>query len=279
MKSSKSKIKTDLQAALNSLEEVGKSDYFIPREGKNIIRILPWKHVFFFKATLHYGFQRREKGGGERAYPCLLMFGDKNCPVCDFREKLVNSDDPKKVSLAQRLRPVTKFYCNVLDRDKLNEGVKIYGFSMKMMRAIKGYLEDDDYGDITDPEEGRDIIIVREGTTFTKTSYEIRVKAKPSPIGYEGWEEELHDLEKEVVQKVAKKFLEKKMDELKKMLSGKPTKERVPEEEEEEDDEFEDEEEQDEELEESDEEDEVESDEEEEDDDEQSSKKKKVMRR
>ncbi|MCL6542077.1 MAG: hypothetical protein K6T87_16090 [Roseiflexus sp.] len=220
----KSVPRTNLDEVLRGLDEVGRNDFFTPKEGKNVIRILPWKSVFYFKAVLHYGFQRisGDQKLGERAYPCLSMF-NTDCPVCSFIEKIFTSGKEKLIPIAQRLKPVTKFYCNILDRDRMREGVKIYGFSSKMMRTIKGYLEDEDYGDITDPEEGRDLILIREGTGFTRTSYEIRVKPKPTPIDYENWEEELHELDKEVVQPVTKKFLEGKIEELKATI-GKSTK-------------------------------------------------------
>ena len=218
------KPRTDLDKSREALDEVGKGLFLIPKEGKNTLRIVPWKDVFFFKAILHYGFKR---AGGTRdmAYPCLLMFGKKSCPICDYHESLSKSGSENKQKLASRIRGVTKYYVNILDRDRVSEGIKIYGFGMKMMRTLKGYLEDEDYGDITDPEEGRDIIITREGTTFTNTSYDIRVRAKSSLLDYDGWEDEIHDLEEEIVKEVDREFLEKQVKGLKKLISGESEEE------------------------------------------------------
>ena len=249
MKDKKKSPRTNLEESLKGLDEVGRSDFWTAKEGKNTIRILPWKNVFFFKAILHYGFKRAGGGKRDMAYPCLLMDEEaKSCPVCDYYEKLSKSSDEDKAKLAQRIRPVTKYYVNLFDRDRLQDGIRMFGFSGKMMKALRGYLEDEDYGDITDPEEGRDVILTREGTGFTTTSYEIRVRAKSSPVDYKGWEEELHELDKEVVtQEVDKEFLEKQVASLKKILSGdeeeagrrpkKPKKGEEEEEEEEEEDE------------------------------------------
>jgi len=214
------KPKTDLEKSREALDEVGKGLFAIPKEGKNVYRIVPWKAVFFFKAILHYGF-KRAGGAREMAYPCLFMFGKKSCPICDYHEELAKSGSEKKQQLTAKIRPVTKYYVNILDRNRVSEGIKVYGFSNKMMRTLKGYLEDEDYGDITDPEEGRDIIITREGTTFTNTSYDIRVRAKSTILDYDGWEDEIHNLEEEIVKEVDKDFLEKKVKELKKLISGK----------------------------------------------------------
>jgi len=239
------KPRTDLDKSREALDEVGKGLFSIPKEGKNVYRIVPWKAVFFFKAILHYGFKR---AGGTRdmAYPCLLMFGKKSCPICDYHEDLSKSGSENKQKLASRIRGVTKYYVNILDRGRVSDGIKVYGLGMKMMRTLKGYLEDEDYGDITDPEEGRDIIITREGTTFTNTSYDLRVRAKSSPLDYDGWEDEIHNLEEEIVKEVDKDFLEKQVKGLKKLISGKseedgeedkPKNKRREEEEEEEEDE------------------------------------------
>jgi len=214
------KPRTDLGKSIEGLDEVGKGLFAIPKEGKNTYRIVPWKAVFFFKAILHYGF-KRAGGTREMAYPCLLMFGKKSCPICDYHEELGKSGSENKQKLATRIRPTTKYYVNILDRDRTSEGIKVYGFSNKMMRTLKGYLEDEDYGDITDPEEGRDIIITREGTSFTNTSYDLRVRAKSSPLDYDGWEDEIHNLEEEIVKEVDKDFLEKQVKGLKKLISGK----------------------------------------------------------
>ena len=221
--------RTDLEESLKGLDEVGRSDFWTAREGKNTIRIVPWRKVFYFKAILHYGFKRTGGGKRDMAYPCLLMDEEaKSCPICDYHEKLSKSSDEDKAKLAQRIRPVTKYYVNLFDRDRHQDGIRMFGFSGKMMRTLRGYLEDEDYGDITDPEEGRDVILTREGTGFTTTTYEIRVRAKSSPIDYKGWEEEIHELDKEVVtQKVDKEFLEKQVDDLKKILSGGEDEEEV----------------------------------------------------
>lgn len=215
--------RTDLEESIKGLDEVGRTDFFTPKEGKNTIRILPWKRIFYFKASLHYGFKRVGGAGREMAYPCLFTVDEdaKSCPICDYHEELGKSTSDKKIKLAGRIRLVTKYYVNVIDRDRPSEGIRMYGFSGKMMRTLRGYLEDEDYGDITDPEEGKDVIITREGTGFTTTSYDLRVRAKSTPIDYPGWEEELHELDKEVLQQqVDRDFLKKKVNELKEMISG-----------------------------------------------------------
>ncbi len=212
----KPKHKTNMEKAMEVLDEVGSSEFLTLKEGKNTVRILPYKDYVFFRAKLHYGLVR---GGRNAAYGCLEMFDDsKECPVCQFQQELTDAGTAAKEKVAQRIRPVTKYYVNVLNRENPGQGIKMFGLSSKMTRTLKGFLEDEDYGDITDIEEGKDIIITREGTSFSKTSYEVRVRAKSTPLDYENWEEEIHDLETEVVQKVTAEFLEARIKELKKVI-------------------------------------------------------------
>jgi len=210
---------TDLESSLKELDEIGRSDFLSLKEGKNVVRILPWKKVFFFKAILHYGL-RRLTGSGETAFPCLKMFGEEKCPICKFHEELSESKSLKKSRVGARIRPVTKFYVNVIGRDRSSAGILMLGLTLKMMKTLRGFLEDEDYGDITDPEDGKDVIITREGTGFTSTSYELRVRAKSTPVDYEDWEHELHDLEKEVVKEVDYDFLKKRVTALKNFMEG-----------------------------------------------------------
>lgn len=226
--------RTNLEKSLEGLQDVGRGDFVVPREGKNTWRILPWKDVFFFRAVLHYGMKGPGGGKKDTAYPCLLMFGKKSCPACDFQEGLSQSSKEGKLKLANRIRPVTKYYVNVLDRDRVKEGIKMYGFSTKMMRTLRGFLEDEDYGDITDPEDGKDVIVTREGTSFTSTSYELRVRAKSTPLDYENWEDEIHDLSTEIVKEISKDFLERRIEDLKKLIKGEKPSSKEEEEEEEE---------------------------------------------
>lgn len=211
MKKKKETKTTDLEKSLDNMGELGKANYWAPVEGKNVIRILPpWKDsgphegVFFFKKTLHYGFQ---VDGSSRPIPCL---GD-NCPICNYVKNLNN------IELARKIRPVTKFYVNVIDRKDPSKGVKIWSLTQKTMKALREYLEDPDYGDFTDEDEGRDVIVQKD-SSGRMINYEVRIKPKTSPIDYEGWEEELHMLDEvvgiDLSEKKLKKILEDNLDSL-----------------------------------------------------------------
>jgi hypothetical protein len=177
------------------LAEIGQGDFFKPKEGENRVRILPpWNKngLWFQEATLHYGLNNEK--GQERGFPCLKQFG-KDCPICEKIEELKEGGSEDK-KMAERIGTRTKFYANVLDR-KTN-AVLIWGFSRKTLGILLGYDSDkEDYGDITNPETGFDIVIDRTGTGKLDTRYQIRCKPKSSEVDME--EVELHNLSQEVI--------------------------------------------------------------------------------
>lgn len=226
--------KTDMDRIQQKADEIATS-FFKASQGKNVLRILPpWgpqaQGQFFFEYALHYGFQVRGQG---RAFPCLTAVGwNDECPIC----KAIQLFQKRGASdLARRIAPRDKYYVNALDRRR--ERVYIWGMSRKMLREILGYMNDPEWGDITDPEEGHDIVLEREGTGL-KTSYTLRMRPRPKPIGFPGWQEAMFQLHKEIPEPIS-------FDELKKILLDNygealeaavkpPESELIPEEEEEE---------------------------------------------
>ena len=227
----------DSEKIQQKLAEIGQGDFFKPKEGPNRVRILPpWnkKGLWFKEATLHYGLN--DDSGRERGYPCLKRF-DKECPVCAKIEELKEGGTEDK-KMADRIGPRTKFYANVLDRKTGN--VLIWGFSRKTLGVLLGYDSDkEDYGDISNPESGFDIVVERTGTTRNDTRYQVRCKPKPSEVDMEAIE--LHNLDTEVVEDMEEEALEEIVEA--NFGMGKKKKKKSSDEDEEEDDEEEEEEE------------------------------------
>lgn len=207
--------KTDLERNIADLSDVESGQWWSPKEGKNIIRVLPaWTEKgahagkFFLKGALHYGFKSE---GRDRAFPCLSMF-EKSCPACAFISVLQEEGSEASTAIVKRMRKQYKYWVNILVRTKdgTEKTPRIYGLKKKMMRQLRGYMQDPDYGDITDAEEGRDVVIEREGTGMN-TSYELRVRPKATPIGTDDWEEKLHKLHKVVVEPMTEEQLIKEL--------------------------------------------------------------------
>lgn len=204
--------KTDLEKSIAGLSDVESGDYMTLRDGKNIFRVCPaWTskgpHAgkFFLRGFLHYGFKAEGRG---RAYPCLTMFDEKaSCPTCAFVEVLNEEGSESATTMAQRMRRQSRYWINVVDRR--DGAIKILGIRRKQMREIRAYLQDPDYGDITDAEEGRDVVIEKSGSGLGTRYEPVRVKPKTTELGVEDWEEKLHKLSKVVIQPITEQEMVK----------------------------------------------------------------------
>jgi hypothetical protein len=235
-KKSKKYYLADQEKISKKLEELGSGTFFKAKGGKNTIRILPpWsaEGIWYKEATMHYSLVNEQ--GQERVYPCLKMF-DEECPVCNQAD-LMREGSKEDQKAADRLRPRTKYFANIIDRK--SGKVMIWSFSAKILGVLLSYCGDPDYGDLTHPEEGFDVIIERTGTGMLDTRYNIRVRPRPSAIDIEGWENKLFDLDKEVVNEIS-------FDELEAIVGAnfdsKPSRSKADDEDEEEDDDEEEEE-------------------------------------
>ena len=203
-------FKTNMDKVLSKAKELESGLFFQLKAGKNEMRILPpWNDdgMFYHESVIHYGFMVE---GKNRAYPCLKFLGEKKCPACDLFARL-SQGDKEDQKIARNLRPTAKFFVNVVPKG--SENVKIFALKPKMLKQILGYMADDDWGDVTDPEEGHNIVIEKEGEGLM-TRYEVRVKPKPTGIEVEDWENKLHDLVAETTQTI-------EYDEMKELLDEK----------------------------------------------------------
>lgn len=189
--------KTNVAAVKRIMGEFSDSGqmWWKPKAGRNELRILPSNRedgLFFYPSILHYGF--RDDTGAKRAYPCLASAFKKPCPACKvigFYEGEADSDVEKAVNA---MKPKRTYLMNIIDMANPKE-VRIYSCSPSVAKPIIGAFGEDDYGDITDPIEGFNIIVIRTGEGIS-TRYETRFRRESSVIAMENWEESLHDLEK-----------------------------------------------------------------------------------
>jgi len=170
------------------------SKWWKPKAGDNIIRILPSNREdgnFAYHSILHHGFKI---DGKNRAFPCLGAIG-KKCPVCQIISYYDTETDPDIKAVIQSLTPRHAYLMNMIERGKEN-GVQIYSAPKTVMRELMQYMNDEEYGDITDPEEGREVKINRIGEQLA-TKYSTRVSPKTSEIDMSDYESSMFNLEKE----------------------------------------------------------------------------------
>ena len=146
------KMKQKLAAAQGKGEK--KSDFWRPQEGENVIRILPSPDEDPFKEHhFHYNL------GNRSGFLCPKRnFGD-DCPVCNFATKLFNEGSPESVQQAKSLFARQRFFSPVLVRGQESEGVKVWGYGKTVYETLLSLVLNPDYGDITDPEDGTDLVL------------------------------------------------------------------------------------------------------------------------
>jgi len=171
-----------LKSKLNSFKRVGVAERDIaiwkPKEGKTVIRIVPWKDNTenpFIELYFHYL--------GNKTHLSPLSYGNRD-PIAEFADALKSDQtrDPKeRYAEARPFMPKLRTYIPVIVRGEEDKGVRFYSFGKTVYQELLSYISDPDYGDITDPKAGRDIVVEyipreKSDTSFAKTS----VKVKPS---------------------------------------------------------------------------------------------------
>lgn len=115
---------------------------------------------------------------------------DEPCPFMDKYQELKNSDNPDDQELAGRLVPKRRYIVGgtvykdekgkEVDPDKICKPIQIP--RSVYQDIIDLYLDEDDWGDMTDQEDGYDIKITRSGSGKNDTSYSVTACPKRGEI-------------------------------------------------------------------------------------------------
>jgi hypothetical protein len=160
---------------LNTLQnQFSKQDSLWKPSGKTQIRIVPYKFNKdnpFIELLFHYNL-------GGKNYLSPASFGRPD-PIMEFADKLRVTGNKDDYKLAKVLEPKLRTFAPIVVRGKEEEGVKFWGFGKMVYQDLLGVIADADYGDITDPATGRDIVVEfmsaeESGKSFPSTT--IRVK-------------------------------------------------------------------------------------------------------
>ena len=151
-----------------------------PTPGKHQVRIVPYKFNTdnpFIELYFHYNINNK-------TYLSPQSFGRPD-PIVEFADKLKRMGDKDDWKAAKAMEPKLRTFVPVIVRGEEGEGVRFWGFGKTVYQEILGYIADPDYGDITDPTQGRDLTVEYlsaedAGTAYPTTT--IRVKPNQSPI-------------------------------------------------------------------------------------------------
>lgn len=207
------------------------AEYDKLQQGKNVRRVL-WpkgdSDSFYAEGYLHFGVGPE----GKSVATCPKTWGSKEpCPICEYVEQLQKSKNKDDKKLAEDIKAKRRIYINVLNRDDDDDDTpKVLPIGVTILKGLLETICDADYGDITDPEDGRDVTITRKGQGL-KTEYTVLPKPKSSVASEsktaEELENEMPDLEH--------LFVRKSYDELQAILTGDDDDEDTDEEDSEED--------------------------------------------
>jgi hypothetical protein len=177
-------IKNKLAGLQQSSQPREKVDYtkifWKPKVGTYQVRIIPskfdkqnpFKEVYF-----HYGFT---KG------PILALtnWGEKD-PIVEFAKSLRKSSDKEDWQLARKLDAKMRVFAPVIVRGEEEQGTRLWEFGKEIYQQLLGIAADEDYGDFTDIQDGRDFTVEATngevaGRSVVKCA--LRPKPKTSPI-------------------------------------------------------------------------------------------------
>jgi hypothetical protein len=195
-------IKNKLSALQTSGQKKEKVDYakylWKPKqEGKYQIRIVPSKNDKnnpFKEVFVHYGFSK---------FPlyALTNWGEKD-PIVEFTKQLAQTGDKENWKLSRKLEPKMRIFAPVIVRGEEDKGVRLWEFGKEIYMQLLGIADDEDYGDYTDINEGRDFTVEAVmgdigGRQGLKSSIRIKPKTTPlstSKLDIEAWLEEQPDI-------------------------------------------------------------------------------------
>ena len=151
-----------------------------PQPGTQIIRIVPYKFNKdnpFIELFFHYNL-------GGKSYLSPISFGRPD-PIEEFAQMLKSSGNRDDYRLGKKLEAKMRTFAPVVVRGEEKEGVKFWGFGKTVYQELLSVIADPDYGDITDPVNGRDVGVEFKtaeeiGASFPKTT--IRVKPNQTQI-------------------------------------------------------------------------------------------------
>tara|TARA_R110000824_G_scaffold312384_1_gene499433 strand:- start:152 stop:901 length:750 start_codon:yes stop_codon:yes gene_type:complete len=171
-----------MRAKLSAVQNKGdRGSFWRPNDGNQTIRVVPTADDDPFKEVwFHYNVS---KGG----ILCPKRnFGD-DCPICDFASNLwregADKDDEASKKLAKSLFVRQRFFSPVLVRGEETDGVRWWGYGKTAYESLLNLVLNPDYGDITDTEEGTDLVLnygKPPGASYPLTK--LQPRRRPSPL-------------------------------------------------------------------------------------------------
>jgi hypothetical protein len=191
--------RSKVQERLNALQSKGRTTsfekkdytkiYWKPRLGEQTVRLVP------FKDNPNYPLQQVKfhKDIVVMSMYSLSNWGEKD-PIEEFIEaiklearakKAAGENSDEEWSLAKKLRPKTRTYAQVIVRGEEHLGTRLWEFGNKVEEQILKIVNNPEYGDIADPNEGTDLLVTGINAEFNGNKYiepSVTAKRNSSPL-------------------------------------------------------------------------------------------------
>ena len=168
-----------MKSKLDRLQNKGSGDskFWRPEDGETVIRIVPTPdgdpfkdYWFHYNVGKNPGFLSPKKNFGEED------------PLDSFVRNLFNEGTEDSLKMAKNLMARQRFFSPVIVRGEEDKGVRIWGYGKMAYEKLLSLVLNPEYGDITDPEEGTDLVIhygKPAGASFPQTKITPRRQNSP----------------------------------------------------------------------------------------------------
>lgn len=155
--------------------------YFKAIAGKNIIRVYKFSHLVTADDVKKGYFKKSELGKviEELDRPVIRHFNVSKRPVISNAKlmaeytRLKASANPADQSRADQIKPSRSYFLNVVNIDKLGEGMLPYAAPASVYNGILAFIQDPDYGEEILGGQGRDIVIMYDPKAAGATMYRV----------------------------------------------------------------------------------------------------------
>lgn len=171
------------QAELAEAEASGGAGFWKPEKGTNVVRIIPATGTMKSPLRVTYQHSFNLPDGSFRSVICAKMEAKKPCVVCQRVDELRQSQSKDDQEVAKKLWAKRRVFANIIDRNKEEDGPKVWGFGKQIHEQLMALRTDTKGGgNYAHPVTGFDIIIKRKGEGLT-TEYTVLPDRETTPLG------------------------------------------------------------------------------------------------
>lgn len=177
---------------------VPEDNRWTPGEGTHKIRILPpWSEegLIAKKIQVYY-----KAGRDQLTFISPDFFEEETCPFIHAYKQIYKKIAGDKGGYdrhkddIRNVRPVNRWYANVIVIDEISKGVQLWGFGKKAYEQIMNLYEIGEYGDVTDPDDGSILLLTLSPDTYGLTPT-VHPARQSSPLANMEWLDQMYDLD------------------------------------------------------------------------------------